>query len=223
MCLSNRSALQGATWRDVSNEARRVPADPHVPVESERLARRDVEGCFERSPEGPCGPSCACRIGAPCKARRGGMFRTKPGGSLRTLMCLSNRSALQGATWRLAEVFDGLVLAGGQSRRMRTAHGGQADKGLMTWRGEPLVAHACRQLRAQGAGSLWISANRHFDDYAAYGTVVSDDPAHADCGPLAGVLAGLRRSRSPWLFVLPVDVLRWPEDLGARLGAAARP
>ncbi|HET8704548.1 MULTISPECIES: molybdenum cofactor guanylyltransferase MobA [Castellaniella] len=138
-------------------------------------------------------------------------------------MCLSNRSALQGATWRLAEVFDGLVLAGGQSRRMRTAHGGQADKGLMTWRGEPLVAHACRQLRAQGAGSLWISANRHFDDYAAYGTVVSDDPAHADCGPLAGVLAGLRRSRSPWLFVLPVDVLRWPEDLGARLGAAARP
>src|SRR5690606_18441320 len=100
MCLSNRSALQGATWGDVSDEARRVPADPHVPVESERLARRDVGGCFGRSPEGPCGPSCACRIGAPCKARRGGMFRTKPGGSLRTLMCLSNRSALQGATWR---------------------------------------------------------------------------------------------------------------------------
>src|SRR5690606_40749781 len=77
----------------------RVPSDPDVLVEWECIARRDVEGCFERSPEGPCGPSCACRIGAPCKARRGGMFRTKPGGSLRTLMCLSNRSALQGATW----------------------------------------------------------------------------------------------------------------------------
>ncbi|MGE4452543.1 MAG: molybdenum cofactor guanylyltransferase MobA [Castellaniella sp.] len=120
-------------------------------------------------------------------------------------------------------MFDGLILAGGQSRRMRTAQDPEADKGLMPWRGDPLVAHACRYLRAQGADVLWISANRHPDDYAAYGTVVRDDPGYADCGPLAGVLAGLTHSRSPWLFVLPVDVVRWPDDLGARLGAAARP
>ncbi len=77
---------------------------------------------------------------------------------------------------------------------MRTAGAPQADKGLMHWRGEPLVAHACRFLRAQGADALWISANRHPDDYAAYGTVVRDDPGYAGCGPLAGVLAGLKPS-----------------------------
>lgn len=119
-------------------------------------------------------------------------------------------------------MFDGLILAGGQSRRMRTADQPHADKGLMHWHGEPLVAHACRFLKTQGSETLWISANRHPDDYAAHGVVVRDDPAYAECGPLAGVLAVLRRTRAPWLFVLPVDVLRWPSDLGARLGAAAR-
>jgi molybdopterin-guanine dinucleotide biosynthesis protein A len=119
--------------------------------------------------------------------------------------------------------FDGLILAGGQSRRMRTAQDPQADKGLMAWRGEPLVAHACRTLRTQGADALWISANRHLEDYAAYGAVLRDDPGQADCGPLAGVLAGLTHSRSPWLLMLPVDVVHCPADLGARLSAAARP
>ncbi|MFC4297164.1 molybdenum cofactor guanylyltransferase MobA [Castellaniella hirudinis] len=120
-------------------------------------------------------------------------------------------------------MFDGLILAGGQSRRMRSADTPEADKGLMPWRGEPLAAHAGRYLRAQGANRLWISANRHPDDYAAYGAVVGDDPEYTDCGPLAGVLAGLQRAQTPWLFVLPVDVLRWPDNLGARLGDAARP
>ena len=119
-------------------------------------------------------------------------------------------------------MFDGLILAGGQSRRMRTAQDPQADKGLMPWRGQPLVAQACDYLNAQGAQALWISANRHVNEYAAYGTVLRDDPARRDCGPLAGVLAGLRRVRAPWLFVLPVDVLNLPSNLGARLRAVAR-
>ena len=120
-------------------------------------------------------------------------------------------------------MFEGLILAGGQSRRMRTAQDPQADKGLMVWRDEPLVAHAARTLCAQGAHRLWISANRHMDDYAAHGTVLRDDSQWANCGPLAGVLAGLRSSQSPWLLMLPVDVVHCPADLGARLGEAARP
>ena len=120
-------------------------------------------------------------------------------------------------------MFDGLILAGGQSQRMRTPQDPHADKGLMPWRGQPLVAWACDYLHAQGAQTLWISANRHVDDYAAYGTVLRDDPAWCDWGPLAGVLAGLRRTRAPWLFVLPVDMLHVPADLGARLRAVARP
>src|SRR5690606_31418725 len=106
---------------------------------------------------------------------------------------------------------------------MRTAWDPQPDKGLRIWHGEPLVAHASHTLRTQGADTLWISANRHEDDYAAYGAVLRDDPAHADCGPLAGVLAGLRRCRSPWLLILPVDVVHCPADLGSRSRAAARP
>ena len=156
-----------------------APAGLYVPIESERLARREVEGCSNPRP-------------APA-------VETK------------------------AEVFDGLILAGGQSRRMRSADAPHVDKGLMPWRGEPLVAHARRFLRDQGAQTLWISANRHPDDYAAYGQVVRDDAGHADCGPLAGVLAGLKHSRSPWLLVLPVDVVHCPADLGARLSAAASP
>ena len=120
-------------------------------------------------------------------------------------------------------LFEGLILAGGQSRRMRTAQGPEADKGLMAWRGEPLVAHVCRTVRDQGAQTLWISANRHVDAYAAYGPVVRDDPALCDCGPLAGVLAGLQHSRSPWLWILPVDVVHCPADLAACLSAAAQP
>lgn len=118
---------------------------------------------------------------------------------------------------------DGLILAGGQSRRMRTPDAVDADKGLREWQGRPLVEQVARYLREQGIGRIHISANRHPDDYARHGNVVADPPDLHDCGPLAGVLAGLRQTQSPWLFILPVDVVRWPEGLLARLCAAATP
>ncbi|MGB6009426.1 molybdenum cofactor guanylyltransferase [Castellaniella sp.] len=119
--------------------------------------------------------------------------------------------------------FDGLILAGGLSRRMRTPDTPDIDKGLRDWQGQPLVAHVCRFMRGQGVDRIHISANRNTQAYAAHGRVVPDAPDQQDCGPLAGVLAGLRQAQSPWLFVLPVDVVRWPADLLARLAAAARP
>ncbi|MFT0532990.1 molybdenum cofactor guanylyltransferase [Castellaniella hirudinis] len=118
---------------------------------------------------------------------------------------------------------EALVLAGGQSRRMRRDGLPHADKGLMYRQGRPQVRHVCDYLVSQGVARIWISTNRHPQDYALYGDVLADAPDFLDCGPLAGVLAGLQHARSPWLFVLPVDVVRWPAHLLPRLAEAATP
>lgn len=118
---------------------------------------------------------------------------------------------------------DGLILAGGQSLRMRTPAAPDIDKGLRDWQGQPLVASVCRYMRSQGVARIFISANRHAEAYAAYGQVAPDAADLQHSGPLAGVLTGLQQAVSPWLFILPVDVLRWPADLLARLAAVATP
>lgn len=61
----------------------------------------------------------------------------------------------------------GLILAGGQGRRVN-----EADKGLLLWRGKPLVAHVAQRLAPQ-VSQLIVSANRHIATYAAFGQVVS--------------------------------------------------
>src|SRR5512145_2761512 len=64
----------------------------------------------------------------------------------------------------------GLVLAGGQARRM-----GGSDKGLVPVAGRPMVEHVIAALRPQ-VGSILISANRNYERYARYGyPVIADD------------------------------------------------
>ena len=108
----------------------------------------------------------------------------------------------------------GLVLAGGQGRRM-----GGLEKGLQGFQGRPLVAHALARLAPQ-VGPLLISANRHLAEYAQFGTTVLPDASDAFQGPLAGLLQGLRAARTPWLLCVPCDVPQLPADLGARLADA---
>lgn len=134
----------------------------------------------------------------------------------------------------------GLILAGGQARRMQAAgeqFGGAAgslmppqcradwqgwDKGLMLLDGEPLVQHARRFLAPQTV-RLLISANRYPGLYAQYGDVFGDDPDLGEAqGPLAGIASALARVQTPWLAVLPVDVPHPPRDLFIRLAAALR-
>jgi molybdenum cofactor guanylyltransferase len=113
----------------------------------------------------------------------------------------------------------GLVLAGGQGRRM-----GGIDKGLQPLRGRPLVEHALERLRPQ-VGRLAINANRHLDTYRAYGVPVWPDDRAGDheayAGPLAGLLAGLTRCETPWLVTVPCDTPDFPLDLVERLATAA--
>ncbi|MFA5662823.1 molybdenum cofactor guanylyltransferase [Castellaniella sp.] len=117
----------------------------------------------------------------------------------------------------------GLILAGGQSMRMRSAAWPNADKGLMTWQGHQLVARARRYMRSQGIPAILISANRHLLDYARHGPVLTDPSGLPNGGPLAGVLAGLLHAADGWLFVAPVDVPELPVDLCQRLAAEASP
>ncbi|MEB0047160.1 MULTISPECIES: molybdenum cofactor guanylyltransferase MobA [unclassified Pseudomonas] len=93
-----------------------------------------------------------------------------------------------------------LLLAGGRGQRM----GGQ-DKGLLEWRGEPLIAHLYRKTRAL-SDDLIISCNRNQERYAPYADqlVVDDDVDFP--GPLAGIRAGLKAARHAQLLVLPCDV-----------------
>jgi molybdopterin-guanine dinucleotide biosynthesis protein A len=112
----------------------------------------------------------------------------------------------------------GLVLAGGRGSRM-----GGLDKGLQPLHGEALAAHVLRRLAPQ-TGALLISANRHAERYAAlgapWGATVVADTLPGFPGPLAGLLAGLRAARTPFVLSAPCDTPALPVDLAARLAAA---
>lgn len=93
-----------------------------------------------------------------------------------------------------------LLLAGGRGQRM----GGQ-DKGLVPWQGEPLIAHLHRQTRAI-SDDLIISCNRNPQHYAMYADQLVHDEEGDFPGPLAGIRAGLKAAKHPYLLVLPCDV-----------------
>jgi molybdopterin-guanine dinucleotide biosynthesis protein A len=119
----------------------------------------------------------------------------------------------------------GLVLAGGEGRRM-----GGLDKGLQMLHGQPLAARALERLRPQVAG-LMLSANRHLLQYAAWGHPVWPDErppglpaaAEAHLGPLAGLWTALQHCPTPWLVAVPCDLPDLPADLVARLCDVAGP
>lgn len=126
----------------------------------------------------------------------------------------------------------GLVLAGGRATRM-----GGVDKGLQRFCGLPLARHAAQRLRAQ-TGALAINANRHLDEYRAFGFPVWPDAAsqgspridahgsgdprtEVSRGPLEGIRTGLEQCRTLWLVTVPCDSPWFPLDLVEHLAHAA--
>lgn len=113
----------------------------------------------------------------------------------------------------------GVILAGGAGKRL-----GGVDKGLINLGGQPLVEHVLGTLEPQ-VDKVMIVANRHLDSYAAYGHDILSDSLPGFAGPLAGMLAALRRvatlnHRSRCLFV-PVDAPLLPDNLADRLNESA--
>jgi molybdopterin-guanine dinucleotide biosynthesis protein A len=109
----------------------------------------------------------------------------------------------------------GVVLAGGQGRRM-----GGVDKGLVDLCGRPLVAWVIERLAPQ-TGALIINANQNVERYAAFGHPVVRDALEGFAGPLAGLHAALSAAATDWVVTVPCDSPFLPPDLVARLGDAA--
>jgi len=105
----------------------------------------------------------------------------------------------------------GIVLAGGQGRRM-----GGVDKGLQLLRGKPMVEWVIERLSPQ-VGEILINANQNLDQYAKYGHRVVPDEIAGFAGPLAGLHAGLKAAANPLIVTVPCDSPFLPQDLVSRL------
>jgi molybdopterin-guanine dinucleotide biosynthesis protein A len=105
----------------------------------------------------------------------------------------------------------GLVLAGGQGRRM-----GSVDKGLVLLQGQPMVRHVLDRFAPQ-VDDVLINANRSIAEYEALGHPVIRDRIEGFAGPLAGFHAGLLQATQPLLATVPCDSPFLPRDLVARL------
>jgi molybdopterin-guanine dinucleotide biosynthesis protein A len=108
----------------------------------------------------------------------------------------------------------GLILAGGQGRRM-----GGVDKGLQTLRGKPLVAWVLERLAPQ-VDEVIINANQNEAEYVRFGHRIVPDRIGGFAGPLAGLQAGLQAAGHPLLVTVPCDSPFLPRDLVERLRAA---
>lgn len=105
----------------------------------------------------------------------------------------------------------GIVLAGGQGRRM-----GGVDKGLQLLHGRPMVEHVIGRLAPQ-VSEVLINANQNLDAYGHFGHRVVPDAIGGFAGPLAGLHAGLGAAKHPLALTVPCDSPFLPADLCARL------
>ena len=114
----------------------------------------------------------------------------------------------------------GLVLAGGQSRRM-----GGGDKGLLELGGRTMLEHVVARLKPQ-VGRIVLNANGDPARFVALGLPVVADSIGGFPGPLAGILSGLQWAAThvpaaTHVASVSADAPFFPADLVERLSAAA--
>ncbi len=115
----------------------------------------------------------------------------------------------------------GVILAGGQSRRM-----GGGDKGLLPLGDTTLLGQVIRRLRPQ-VPQMVLNANGDPARFTDYGLPVVADSIDGFAGPLAGVLAGMDWAAQKGIdkiITVAADTPFFPDDLVPRLlaGAAAQ-
>ena len=114
----------------------------------------------------------------------------------------------------------GVILAGGQSRRM-----GGGDKGLLTLDGHSILHHVIRRLSPQ-LQRVAINANGDGTRFAAFSLPVLPDPVPGHPGPLAGILAAMDWAAglgADTVITVAADTPFFPADLVMRLQAAGGP
>ena len=111
-------------------------------------------------------------------------------------------------------VVTGVVLAGGQGRRM-----GGIDKGLVELDGRPMIARVLDRFAPQ-VDEVLINANQNLDRYREFGRPVVEDAIGGFAGPLAGLHAGLTCAGGELVVTVPCDSPFLPPDLVARLSGA---
>lgn len=102
----------------------------------------------------------------------------------------------------------GLVLAGGESRRMELP-----NKALAPLAGRPMIDHVIERFEPQ-VDELWLSiaTSPGALDHLDYRQLVDPEPRH--CGPLAGLVQGLiDLPDDGWLILVPCDAPLLPLDL----------
>ncbi len=114
----------------------------------------------------------------------------------------------------------GVLLAGGQSRRM-----GGGDKGLLPFGTTTLMGHVIERLRPQ-VSAVIINANGDHRRFDGYGLPVVSDMVEDFSGPLAGVLAGMvwtraMRPAARFIATAACDTPFFPADFVPALMSAA--
>lgn len=115
-----------------------------------------------------------------------------------------------------------VIIAGGRAKRM-----GGGNKGLYVLAGRPIIAHVWAAIAPQ-VTQVALNINESLERFTALlpNITILSDAGSASCGPLSGVLAGLRwaatqRRRSSavavYLLTVPSDTPFLPENLVARL------
>jgi len=112
---------------------------------------------------------------------------------------------------RIAGSVTGVILAGGEARRM-----GGRDKGLVPLAGRALVGHVIDVLAPQ-VREIIINANRNLEAYARFGHRVIPDTLEGFHGPLAGMASALQAATTTYIATAPCDSPFLPADLVARL------
>ena len=114
----------------------------------------------------------------------------------------------------------GLILAGGQARRM-----GGGDKPLLRLGGRTLLERVVERLGPQCGAGLVLSANGDPARFGQFGLQVITDTLPGHPGPLAGILAGMEWAAGlpgiGHIVSVPADTPFVPADLVARLQDAA--
>lgn len=100
---------------------------------------------------------------------------------------------------RTSDRFTGIVLAGGESRRMEGV-----DKTVLDFQGRPLIRRVIDAITPM-VSSVVIASGRA-NRLEGYGDYQQVEDGVAGVGPLAGIRAGLAAARTEWAFVVAADM-----------------